>query len=135
MNRNTHQKKVILDTLLTFPISHPSADTVYQLVKEAIPSVSRATVYRILNRLSEQGVLQRIQIPGSPDRYDCRLDHHAHCLCGRCGKVLDMALPATENLVDKLPNSMDFRVTGYDIIFSGFCSACALENPNKGNLE
>ena len=124
MERNTHQKKVVLETVNRLKGMHPTADAVYERVKDMIPSVSRATVYRILNRFAEKRVIKRIKIPGAADVYDTTLDNHYHLRCNACGRVMDVDIPIIEDLCYKVNPSAAYVVTGYDIVFSGYCPDC-----------
>ena len=53
--RNTVQQKIIAGQLAKLHGSHPTADEVYQSMKDEYPSISRATVYRNLNKMSDNG--------------------------------------------------------------------------------
>ena len=75
--RNTIQKKLVLDAVLRLA-DHPTAEQVYAEVVKEHPTVSKATVYRNLNVLSQSGVLRHIPMPDGADRFDHRLTPHAH---------------------------------------------------------
>lgn len=49
---------------------HPTADTVYNLLKEDNPHLSLGTVYRNLNLLVETGSLIKLNVPSGCDRFD-----------------------------------------------------------------
>ena len=53
---------MIYKTVMENPI-HPSADTVYALVRKEQPTISLGTVYRNLNLLVREGMLQKISFP------------------------------------------------------------------------
>ena len=57
----SRQRELILETVMENPV-HPTADTVYAMVREQEPNISLGTVYRNLNLLAEQGILRRIPI-------------------------------------------------------------------------
>ena len=57
---------------------HATAVEVYDEVVRVCPHISRATVYRNLNRLSQIGKIRRIEIPGAADRFDHRCQEHYH---------------------------------------------------------
>ena len=124
MERNTHQKKIVLETVSQMKGLHPTADAVYEKVKGIIPSVSRATVYRILNRLAENHVIRRIKIPGAADIYDTTLEEHYHLRCNACGGFMDIDVPIIEDLCYKVNPSAAYTITGYDIVFNGYCPKC-----------
>ena len=51
----SRQRELILETVMENPV-HPTADTVYAMVREQEPNISLGTVYRNLNLLAEQGI-------------------------------------------------------------------------------
>ncbi len=67
---------------------HPDVDDVWRGVKGALPSVTRESIYRILNEFTDHGLLQRLDHVASA-RYDCQVGPHGHFLCTRCGQIQD----------------------------------------------
>lgn len=64
--RNTIQKQLVLDAVFRLA-NHPTAEEVYAEVARSHPTVSKATVYRNLGSLSEDGLLRHIKMPGGAD--------------------------------------------------------------------
>ena len=96
----------------------------YDAVREKHPSISRATVYRNLNVLTEQGEVLHIPVAGGADRYDFRCDCHYHAICRECGVVYDVEMPS-EGLLSSVRDTHGFLIEGFDIIFTGLCPDCA----------
>ena len=71
----SRQRESILNAL-NEKLDHPTAEMVYNCVKQEQPNISLGTVYRNLNQLVEQGTLRRIATPVSGDRFDIRVDPH-----------------------------------------------------------
>ena len=67
--RNTVQKAIIRDALVGLA-NHPTADQVYEAVHVTHPSISRATVFRALSKLSDEGVVLRVRINNGADHFD-----------------------------------------------------------------
>ena len=111
----SRQRESILNSL-NEKLDHPTAEMVYNCVKKEQPNISLGTVYRNLNQLVEQGVLRRIATPVSGDRFDIRTDPHAHLLCTRCGKVLDL----DRNVM----RTTGFLVNDRQLLLSGICADC-----------
>ena len=59
--KHSKQRDAILEFLMTRK-DHPTADTVYQNVREQFPNISLGTVYRNLTLLAEIGQIQKIAI-------------------------------------------------------------------------
>lgn len=53
------------------------------------PPVSRATLYRLLNDLEQQGILRRVLLSENCSRYEFvgPQDRHCHLVCASCGRV------------------------------------------------
>lgn len=104
--------------------SHATADEVYAEVAREHPSISRATVYRNLNRLSQMGKIRKVEIPGGADRFDHICREHYHVKCERCGKIFDVDMDPIPNPEKNIRDAHGFEFTGYDIVFRGICPAC-----------
>lgn len=103
---------------------HPTADEVYQAVREETPSISLGTVYRNLNTLAELGRIKKISMPEGGDRFDYNLTTHYHATCHQCGKVFDIALPNPQQIAEKIHTETGFSVTGFHFVAKGVCSRC-----------
>jgi Fe2+ or Zn2+ uptake regulation protein len=104
--------------------SHPTAEEVWQAIAAENPAVSRATVYRNLNRLAENGLLLKIRAADGADHFDHRCDPHAHAICTRCGRVFDIGLKERLDLLGLVGDTDGFEVSGYDLLFTGSCGEC-----------
>ena len=62
---------------------YPSVDEIWGLVKRTLPTVTRDSVYRILNEFSGHGLLARLDAL-SAARYDMCAEPHAHFVSGIC---------------------------------------------------
>ena len=69
---------------------HPTAETVYQNIRQEIPNISLATVYRNLSLLAEMGQIQKFSPDKGPDRFDPIAAPHDHFICTACGSVMDL---------------------------------------------
>ena len=121
--RNTRQRALVLEAVRSLR-NHPTSADVYEAVREKHPSISRATVYRNLNVLTEQGEVLHIPVAGGADRYDFRCDCHYHAICRECGVVYDVEMPS-EELLSSVRDTHGFQIEGFDIIFTGLCPDCA----------
>ena len=104
----SRQRELILETVMENPV-HPTADTVYAMVREQEPNISLGTVYRNLNLLAEQGILRRIPMPAASDRFDGRTDSHHHMRCCGCGNLFDLPIAEFAGLEEQLKILRDSR--------------------------
>jgi Fur family peroxide stress response transcriptional regulator len=100
----THQRLQIFKLLLSMNC-HPSAEEVFDAVREEIPTISFDTVYRTLALFERHGIIGRVQYLDTRTRYDTNLDVHYHLVCRQCGTIRDFYWPAQDNL--KTPEEAD----------------------------
>lgn len=120
--RDTIQRKIILDTVRLLK-NHPTADEVYLAIHKEYPNISRTTVYRNLNYLSQEGILYKIY-GHSADRFDHNTHDHAHILCNECGSFEDFEHPEIESLKEYVTDHSGYDLTGQSIVFVGKCPKC-----------
>lgn len=119
--RNTLQRTIILDMVRSLK-THPSADEIYLEVIKKAPNISRATVYRNLGSLADDGLIKRVVVANAPDRFDFNISEHSHSRCSVCGKVFDHPFKLEFNKDDWMNES--FVATGYDLVINGVCKNC-----------
>ena len=119
----SRQRELILETVRRSN-DHPTADTIYTRVRAQDPKVSLGTVYRNLNLLCENGQLLKVPIPGTSDRFDHTLGHHAHAYCEVCGSVTDVLPQALPMLQAALKDGCGFQVRQMNLVLEGICPEC-----------
>jgi len=103
---------------------HPTANDLYSIVKQVDPQISLGTVYRNLNLLVEQEILQKISVPGGRDRFDANITEHYHIICERCGAVFDIDFDPLRELDEKIWEETGIKVTSHQLIVHGICQKC-----------
>jgi len=127
MQRQTVQSRIILETVREMHF-HPTADEICARVAEKRPGISRATVYRVLGNLSEEGLILRVAIANAPDRFDFTTYEHAHCLCSECGRVFDLPMDSFPAISGKTDTN-GFTVKKVYITAVGVCKDCSNSKP------
>ena len=128
--RMTKQRKKILEVLKKTD-SHPTADEIYEKVKEAIPNISLGTIYRNLNVLSEMGEIMILDYGSSYSRFDGNPENHYHFRCENCGKVFDVEQEVLEELNEKMDEDTPFEVNYHRLEFYGLCPQCQSQKEQK----
>lgn len=106
--------------LVTQSTRHMTADQVFSELKRTYPTISLATIYNNLNKLCAAGLVRRIPIEGSPDRYD-RVARHDHVVCCRCGALTDVCF---EDMTDSLRRQLGEDFLFYDLKVYYLCPDC-----------
>jgi len=119
----TVQRRTILEALLDRE-DHPTADQVYELVKDRIPGVSLTTVYRVLDTLVEIGVITKLCHAGGTVRYDPKMHRHHHLVCLHCERILDLEDEKLNALSLPPVGTQGFEIRDFHIHLRGICPEC-----------
>jgi|OM-RGC.v1.025432383 Fur family peroxide stress response transcriptional regulator len=100
---------------------HPSAEELYERLKDRLEGISLTTVYRTLASLENAGLVKRVPTLKDKVRYDARVEPHSHFICEKCGRIFDLdLLPQVEpNAVKEIG-----RVNSCSLICYGICREC-----------
>ena len=125
--RFTEQRAAVYRYLSSTDV-HPTADEVFSAVREGLPGISLATVYKSLETLVGCGLAIKLTFPDESARYDGCTDPHHHARCVVCGVVRDIPGELAASEVGAIRERTDgFTVTDYRLQLSGYCSACLPE--------
>lgn len=101
--RCTRQREQIY-TALAASKSHPTAEELHHVFRDADDALSLATVYNTLDAFTDRGLCRRIpSATGSgPSRFDADLVDHAHILL-EDGRVLDLPRDLGDRIARQIP--------------------------------
>lgn len=117
------QRELILSAVKNNTV-HPTADFIYDYLKKDNPNLSLGTVYRNLSQLVNHGYIQKVSIPGFPDRFDANVIEHNHMICDICGNIQDIHSDILKNITSALSNELDIEITSSNVILHGICKNC-----------
>jgi Fur family transcriptional regulator, peroxide stress response regulator len=120
----TQQRSAVYDYLRRVK-HHPTAEEVFLSVKQHLPKISLATVYKNLEALVACGAASKLTYGDAAARYDIRTDHHYHARCLKCGSVRDVEPPARETLAARITPPTGFQVEAYRVELVGHCRQCS----------
>jgi Fur family ferric uptake transcriptional regulator len=119
--RNTAQRAAILD-VLTNAESPLGIEQILNRGQQAVPSLSQATVYRILKQLLKRGEVATVQLPGQTPLHELSgKGHHHFFRCRRCERMYEVT--GCEDLVDRLV-PRGFSLEDHDLFLYGLCAEC-----------
>lgn len=127
MQRHSPKRDAILSVLRASK-SHPTAQEVWDGLRETAPGISLSTVYRNLSEFVADGTAMRVPSNDGKDRFDGNINPHTHFVCSRCGRVTDIPFasdPAADPEMDAAAEKMTgFKVSGHEVTFRGMCKSC-----------
>jgi Fur family peroxide stress response transcriptional regulator len=105
--------------------SHPSARHIHESLKAAVPDLSLGTVYRNIDIFRQEGKVVSVGVVDGEERFDGRVDSHAHFICECCGAVLDLG----EDIQSEINTKLSINIPGCTIdkqkvLFYGLCKDC-----------
>ena len=129
--RVTSQRRAIVAALFTDE-HHLTADRVAEVVQERLPDVHLATVYRVLDTLEDEGVLEHVHLGHGRAIYHRSDLDHVHLVCDRCDAVGELAPETLTALSREVERSTGFALGRQHFALAGRCAACRGEDPDVG---
>ncbi|GAA0234696.1 Fur family transcriptional regulator [Cryptosporangium japonicum] len=122
--RVTRPRLAVLAALHGHP--HVDTDTVFALVREELPTVSRQAVYDVLHALTAARLVRRIEPAGATARYESRVgDNHHHVVCRSCGAIADVDCAVGHAPCLTASDDHGFVVDEAEVVFWGICPECS----------
>ncbi len=118
------RQREAIKTFLMSRTDHPTADVIYQNLRQEYPNISLGTVYRNLTLLVSLGEIQKIQSSDSSEHFDANTEPHLHICCSNCQKVEDIHGVSLPDLTQSIDTHYNGQITGYSIYFQGLCKEC-----------
>jgi Fe2+ or Zn2+ uptake regulation protein len=129
----TAQRRVIYQELAV-ATDHPTAEALHERLRDELPEVSLATVYKSLHLFLRLGLARAVATPDGKARFDVPFSPHHHLRCVGCGTILDVVEP---HLDVKIPRGLEartgFRLTESEVQLSGLCADCQQRPPGLVN--
>ena len=124
--KSTVQRDDIVDAFFKTN-THISLEELLKKVRRKNQKIGYATVYRTMKLLTECGIALERQLGDGQTRYEHIPDdsHHDHCICVRCGKIMEFENQKIEHLQKDIADKLDFTVMNHKLELYGFCSKCA----------
>lgn len=125
----TRQKSAILDFFIKNRDRHVTAYDISNHLKESGTSVGVATVYRHIDSLMSDGLLQKHILDdgrGAVYQYigDSECAEHFHLKCDSCGELIHMECSQIRKLYVHVMRDHDFGVNSHKTVFYGKCGDC-----------
>ncbi|CAM3458797.1 transcriptional repressor [Erysipelothrix sp. HDW6B] len=126
----TKQRQEILDVIQASD-GHMTADEIHSTLKEHGVSVGIATIYRNLNVLYAEKLINRVRHPELGFIYDKNLHDHYHFRCRECNRIQDVEIEYRDDLHALVEQELGCLVIDHDMSFEGICSECLKKRTKK----
>ena len=105
---------------------HFDADEIYFRLHSDKKRVSRATVYRTLDLLVENGFVSKVNVGRSQVHFENTLaqKNHEHLVCTQCGKIIEFNNKLLEEEQNRICKEYGFLPTKHNLIVFGLCDEC-----------
>ncbi|MBW3589949.1 MAG: transcriptional repressor [Actinobacteria bacterium] len=125
MERRTAQRAAILE-VLEGGRAFLSAQDLHDRLRSKKRSVGLTTVYRNLQSLVEQGVVDVVRTPAGESKYRlCSKDfHHHHLVCRHCGVSVEVESPEVEKWASVIARDHGFSDVTHELELFGNCTQC-----------
>ena len=118
--RSTSPRKAIAVAIAKLP-HHFTAEE----LRQKLPRVGRATIYRSLKLLVDSGVICRVLLEDGNLHYQLsRRGHHHHLLCVHCGVSEDLAGCDILDQLREVSVAHGFELSGHWLEVYGRCKTC-----------
>jgi Fur family ferric uptake transcriptional regulator len=122
--RVTHQRQLILDAVCDLG-EHVSPEAVYEHVHRSAPTLSRATVYRVLHFLTEQRILAMVQLVDGRFGYEIAgPEPHHHLICRSCDSFHELPHSVLQAFRQAMEAQYNFEIDVGHVSFFGHCTDC-----------
>ena len=104
-----------------------TAQEIFEGTRRAGRPVGIASVYRVLELLSELGLVVRVDVGNQAARYEPALpggEHHHHVVCEDCGKVEAWRDDGLERVVDRVARRLGYPAASHEVVLRGVCGDC-----------
>jgi Fur family peroxide stress response transcriptional regulator len=108
----TPQRIAILEAILKLK-NHPTADQVLEYIRNNHPNISTATVYKVLETLVENGLINKVKTDRNIMRYDGVIEKHHHLYSAESEKLEDYFDDELDGLLKKYFEKKNFN--GFNI--------------------
>ncbi len=126
--RRTRNQERIVDILKTLDRAISAQDLYIELRNQGV-SMGLATVYRSLEALKLEGVIQARTIANGEALYSMIHEDRHHLTCLQCGSSIPIDECPVHDLEIQLNQSYQFKIYYHMLEFFGLCDRCQHANP------
>ena len=121
----TPQRTAVLEEIIKDK-GHRESEEIYLALKKGGQHVSRATVYRTMDILVNNGFARKMNLGDGRARYESKVNspHHDHLVCMDCGLIVEFMDQKIEDLQDEIAIQYEFQLKRHIHQLFGLCKKC-----------
>ena len=121
----TPQRTAVLEEIIKDK-GHRESEEIYLALKKSGQHVSRATIYRTMDILVNNGFARKMNLGDGRARYESKVNspHHDHLVCMDCGLIVEFMDQKIEDLQDKIAIQYNFQLKQHIHQLFGLCKKC-----------
>lgn len=123
--RYTKQRQEIWNELRSSN-EHRDAEEIFLTLRKRGLKISRATVYRTIDVLVRNNLIDKLDIGDGRARYEYNDKYlqHDHLICTSCGKIVEFHNDEIEELQSKITKQHKFKLLHQNHQLFGICKDC-----------
>ncbi len=84
----TPQRLAVLEAIRKLK-NHPTAENIINIIRKKHPNIASGTIYKVLDTLVENKLIQKVKTDKGIMRYDAVIDNHHHLYCAETERIED----------------------------------------------
>src|SRR6188472_4461668 len=126
--RVTVSTRAVVEALLDGD-RHLTAEDIIAETERRTPGIAESTIYRVLQRLDELGVVEHVHSGHHATFYHLRDVGHAHLVCTDCGAIIDVPDRVLATVSTSVARDYGFTVDLHHTALNGRCADCHGRRP------
>lgn len=128
--RATKQRLAVLEAIRRRP--HGTVEEIFDEVRLELTTITIQSVYVVISSLVAAGLVRKLELPGSPARYELETnDNHHHAVCRYCGRIEDMGCVTGKAPCLHPEAHPDMTVEVAEVVYIAVCHECALTHQHR----
>jgi len=118
-----------LAALIAARRGHFTADELLSESRRRRLGVTRATIFRSLDVLTDLSLVERLDLPTGEHAFvACERTHHHHIVCAACGRSTEVADNGLDAVAAAIAEETGYQVQAHRLELFGLCPACQRAN-------
>jgi Fur family peroxide stress response transcriptional regulator len=110
---------------------HPSADKVFQDLKQKFPHISLATIYNTFNLMKQLGYIQEVDTITGKARFETKRNFHLNLICSECDQIDDFITPEVAGYWNQIVQALSIQPIGQSVNVYYYCDKCQKKGQKK----